>query len=73
MTQTRTLRALVGGAGQRLARGTKRLPKTKKKAAIAAKRGVGKPSVGAIKTEFRTLYSSDGIFRLDYQHVLGAR
>jgi hypothetical protein len=40
--------------------------------AITAKRKTAKRTSGSLNTEFRTLYSSDGLFRLDYQHVLGA-
>lgn len=52
-------------------RGKKRLAPLSGNRSIAASRGIGKLAAGGIRTEFRTLYSSDGIFRLDYQHVLG--
>jgi hypothetical protein len=40
--------------------------------AITAKRKTAKRTSGTISTEQRTLLSSDGIFSLDYYHVLGA-
>ena len=40
--------------------------------AIVAKRKNAKRSAATITTERRTLLSSDGIFSLDYYHVLGA-
>ena len=43
----KTIRRLVGGNAQRLARGKKRLPTLKARAAIKAKAGVGRPSAAA--------------------------
>lgn len=78
-----TTRRLIGGAGQRLARGTKRLPKVKPPGAIKAKVGVGKPGSSAgtkgitspltevigLRTYYddRTVDSTDGMFQLVYR------
>jgi hypothetical protein len=56
------------------ARGKKRLAPLAGNRSIGAARGIGKlTTANTIRTEMRTLYSSDGIFRLDYQHVLGTQ
>lgn len=38
---------------------------------ITAKKKIGKRVTGGLSTEIRTLLSSDGIFSMDYEHVLG--
>jgi hypothetical protein len=40
--------------------------------AITAKRKTAKRTGSTVSTELRTLYSSDGIFTIQYYHVLGA-
>jgi hypothetical protein len=52
-------------------RGKKRLAPLAGSRSIGASRGIGKLTASAIRTERRTLLSSDGIFSLDYYHVLG--
>jgi hypothetical protein len=52
-------------------RGKQRLAPLSGAQQIAAKRGVGLAGGAVLRTEARTLKSSDGIFELDYLHVLG--
>lgn len=53
-------------------RGKKRLAPISSTRRIAAGIGIGKKTAPLpLRTERRTLLSSDGIFSLDYYHVLG--